>query len=328
MIKYKHFLLLVVIPLSIQAQAHQNEPIYLGFGAGLNQIQWSNKMSKKHQYNVMENLSTTNFLVGYNLNNYLNFELGYLYSAKKNINQNSFRNHGASISLVSTVPISGNLSLLAEYGSYYSHNTHSLETGFSPILGAGLSYKINDYFDIRARWRYMPKVLESSYGLSTEQKIASFEVTYYPFKNNTVPDLYTTKTEYPLAQTNIRLNRKVLFDFNKTKLSSKEQENLRIFYSELVDLELVNPKIVIFGYTDHIGSPSINQRISDMRAKEVYNYLASLGLSINDIEIKGKGATDNGSKDQCLSSIIKSKLIECLAPNRHVNIEVKGVAFK
>lgn len=77
-------------------------------------------------------------------------------------------------------------------------------------------------------------------------------------------------------------------------------------------------QIVIVGYTDRLGSVDYNQKLSERRANAVKNYIASKGIAADRLQIAGKGEAD--PVVQC-SETNKAALIECLKPNRRVEID-------
>jgi OmpA-OmpF porin, OOP family len=81
--------------------------------------------------------------------------------------------------------------------------------------------------------------------------------------------------------------------------------------------------VMITGHTDRLGPQQYNQKLSDKRAEAVAAYLRSQGVSAQ-IDTLGVGKTQ--SVKACDDSLKRSKLVECLAPNRRVVIEIRGVS--
>jgi outer membrane protein OmpA-like peptidoglycan-associated protein len=52
-------------------------------------------------------------------------------------------------------------------------------------------------------------------------------------------------------------------------------------------------QIQVTGYTDRSGSPGYNQRLSERRANNVANALASMGVPRNQMAVSGRGENDN-----------------------------------
>ena len=95
---------------------------------------------------------------------------------------------------------------------------------------------------------------------------------------------------------------------------------------EVQNLELV----LVTGHTDRIGTQAYNQKLSERRANAVRDYLVSQGVARDKIETLGMGKTQPVPGVVCNQPYPKERkaLIECLAPNRRVEVEVKGEIIK
>ncbi|MBS1948483.1 MAG: PD40 domain-containing protein [Bacteroidetes bacterium] len=91
----------------------------------------------------------------------------------------------------------------------------------------------------------------------------------------------------------------IFFDVNKYDIKPESHVEL----DEVVALMKENPsvKIEIDGYTDNVGKPSDNQKLSQDRAKSVVSYLSAKGISTTRLSFKGFGETnpvaDNGTEE-------------------------------
>src|SRR5262249_26645867 len=125
---------------------------------------------------------------------------------------------------------------------------------------------------------------------------------------------------------NIPLAAKALFDFDKYDLKPEGKATIdREVISKLKDvtkLELV----LVTGHTDRIGTQAYNQKLSERRANAVRDYLVSQGVAKDKIETLGMGKTQPVPGVVCNMKAMK-ELIACLAPNRRVEVEVKGEAI-
>lgn len=113
------------------------------------------------------------------------------------------------------------------------------------------------------------------------------------------------------------------FSFNKAILSSAAKARID---DEVVSKLAACSKIdviVATGHSDRLGSQQYNQKLSEKRAVTVAAYLKSKGVSAQ-IETRGAGKTQ--PIKSCDSKLGRKKLIECLAPNRRVVIEARGLA--
>ena len=81
--------------------------------------------------------------------------------------------------------------------------------------------------------------------------------------------------------------------------------------------------VIVTGHTDRLGSQQYNQKLSDKRAEAVAAYLTGKGVS-TPIDTLGMSKTQ--AVKSCGDKLAHKKLIECLAPNRRVVIEARGIA--
>lgn len=79
--------------------------------------------------------------------------------------------------------------------------------------------------------------------------------------------------------------------------------------------------IQITGHTDLLGSQNYNQLLSEKRAENLAAYLKNKNVLFS-IKTSGIGATQ--PIITCSNNLPRNKLIQCLAPNRRLTIEVKG----
>lgn len=81
--------------------------------------------------------------------------------------------------------------------------------------------------------------------------------------------------------------------------------------------------IRIFGHADRTGSRQTNQLLSEMRAAAVANYLKSKNITA-PIETSGMG--EKQAITNCAAPMKRKQLIRCLAPDRRVELKIKGLA--
>jgi OOP family OmpA-OmpF porin len=119
----------------------------------------------------------------------------------------------------------------------------------------------------------------------------------------------------------VSLSTDVLFDFNKAELKDTGKQKLDEFANQVKGAKV--DEIVIVGHADRIGSENYNEKLSEARAQSVKDYLAQRGAQTNVITAQGKGESAPVTGDQC-KKMAGKKLIECLQPDRRVEIEVLG----
>jgi outer membrane protein OmpA-like peptidoglycan-associated protein len=112
------------------------------------------------------------------------------------------------------------------------------------------------------------------------------------------------------------------FDFNRVQLSpevrAKLDSDVLPKLKDFADIRYIN----VNGHSDILGSPTYNQELSEKRAEAVRAYLVSQGASAEKIEVFGFGKTL--PVKSCRDTKGRKAMIECLAPNRRVQIEVQG----
>ena len=126
----------------------------------------------------------------------------------------------------------------------------------------------------------------------------------------------------PKAPAVINLASTELFEFNKATLTSEARAKLDAEViaklKDFGDIRYVN----VNGHADRLGSPQYNQRLSEKRAEAVRAYLVSKGTEAGKVEVFGFGKTLPSKS--CPDQKDRKSLIECLAPNRRVVVEVQG----
>jgi OOP family OmpA-OmpF porin len=135
------------------------------------------------------------------------------------------------------------------------------------------------------------------------------------------------KPEPPKKPAVITLTSTELFEFNKAVLTpearAKLDQEVVARAKDLGSISLVH----IDGHADRLGSAQYNQRLSEKRADAVQAYLVSKGFDASSMETLGSGKTNQvkSCPDKVGGKTDRKALIECLAPNRRVVVELKGM---
>ena len=114
-----------------------------------------------------------------------------------------------------------------------------------------------------------------------------------------------------------------LFGFNSTKLTEKGKAELREFADKFKaeKAQRTDDPIRIVGHTDRIGSDKANEKLALARANAVRDLAIARGLEPSAIVTEGKGESEPVTKaEDCKGNKKTKKLIECLAPDRRVEI--------
>ena len=124
----------------------------------------------------------------------------------------------------------------------------------------------------------------------------------------------------------ITLAADALFDFDKAVLRPEGKAKLDELAAKAGALKL--EVILAVGHTDRIGKDAYNQKLSEKRAAAVKEYLVAKGIEANRVYTEGKGEKQPVTGDKCKKMGPESgknkKLVECLQPDRRVDIELIG----
>ncbi|MCX6252107.1 MAG: OmpA family protein [Bacteroidetes bacterium] len=103
-----------------------------------------------------------------------------------------------------------------------------------------------------------------------------------------VPSKLDVKIEPIELNKSYRIN-DIYFDFNSYQLKDES----KVVLDQLIDFLNENPliRIEIQGHTDNIGKDAENLRLSDNRARSVYDYLIASNIKTNRLTYKGFGKT-------------------------------------
>jgi len=113
-----------------------------------------------------------------------------------------------------------------------------------------------------------------------------------------------------------------LFEFNKAVLTPEARAKLDgEVIAKLKDFGVLR-YLNVNGHADRLGSVQYNQQLSEKRADAVRAYLVSKGADASKIETFGFGKTT--PVKSCPDGKDRKALIECLAPNRRVVVEIQG----
>jgi OOP family OmpA-OmpF porin len=124
----------------------------------------------------------------------------------------------------------------------------------------------------------------------------------------------------------VTLSSDVLFEFNKASLRPEGKQKLDELATRIGDANV--QEIVATGHADRISSEEYNQKLSEERANAVKVYLADKGLDPQLVKAEGKGESEPVTGDACSKmgreNAKNRKLVQCLQPDRRVEIEVFG----
>ena len=127
------------------------------------------------------------------------------------------------------------------------------------------------------------------------------------------------------AMMNVELKLSVQnFDFDKATMRDDQRQEIDEWMAKAWKGVTLGA-VIVTGHTDRIGSAAYNKKLSEARAQTVKDYLTGKGVDQKLIFWEGKGFANPVPVTKfCDNKMSRKQLIECLAPNRRVDIEAVG----
>ena len=213
-------------------------------------------------------------------------------------------------------------------------------SGWSPYMTAGLGVQasLNDRWSMQLDGRAMKSSLrdDDKFGFDKAlTKYVSFSLIYALNPPPVAPAPAPVMEPTPVVEApapapapvappppparfeKVTMEATKLFAFDKATLIQPTPKLDEIAAALQADPSITD--VTITGYTDRLGSTKYNQKLSERRANAVRDYLVSKGIDGNRLKAVGRGE-ENPVVTDC-NQKKKSELIECLAPNRRVEVE-------
>jgi OOP family OmpA-OmpF porin len=285
----------------------------LKFGKPVNRwfdIQVGAITAKSERSDVAGNWSYRNTMVGID---------GLLFLSRKTIRPFLLAGIGAQRDIEKN-PIRGNVSDWSPYAN----------------AGVGVQVAFNDQWSAQADVRAVRAHLsdESRFGFNRAlNKYASLSINY---AFNPPPRPAPAPAPAPVAEApapapapvapppppaprfeKVSLSSTELFGFDSATLNLPQPKLDEIAAALQADTSITD--VDITGYTDRLGSPKYNQKLSERRANAVRQYLVGKGVDGSRLKAYGKGE-QNPVVTDCHQKK-RAELIACLAPNRRVEVE-------
>ncbi len=281
--------------------------------------------------NDMDRVNATGGLfAGYNFNDYLGVELEYNYLAPMKMDHSHLNykvwSNSFGLSGKFMLPFTDDFEMFTKVGVSYNY----LNSNFSKhvdltnlLLGGGLQYYFTDNIFARVEYEWLHNMgsKASALGIRPDAQLITFGIGYSFGSRAAAPVIAPAPQKRTINETRT-LGADVLFGFDKFNLTQTGQETLDNLVVEINDQNIEDRQVSVVGHTDRIGSAEYNQKLSEKRANVVANYMSSKGLTPDVVEGRGKTEPVTGSECDGLS---RSKLIQCLARDRRVDINVQGV---
>lgn len=96
-------------------------------------------------------------------------------------------------------------------------------------------------------------------------------------------------SQRPAATQARRMDLRLSFLLGSAELTAQAREEAKVFAEALRRPELASKQFLIEGHTDSSGSRALNLDLSKRRAQAVADYLSSLGVSRDRLQVRGYG---------------------------------------
>ncbi|MDR0219207.1 MAG: porin OmpA [Enterobacteriaceae bacterium] len=349
---------------TVAQAAPQENTFYTGAKVGWSHYYKTEPRSNFDDLNDIPGLNTkkenvgAGAFVGYQLTPNVGFELGYdwlgrmKYNVKGSDAHASFKSQGIQLSTKLSTAINNDLDLYTRlgamvwraetkagfYGNEGIESSKRSSTGFSPLVALGAEYAITKDIATRAEFQYTRKVGKGGYSndgdvnslaIHPDNSLLSVGLSYRFGQGEAAPVIAPVVSTpapapAPIENKSFTLRSDVLFNFNKSTLRPEGKQELDNLYNQLAKLDPTQGNVAVVGYTDRIGSQNYNLPLSQRRAQSVVDYLVGKGIPANSIRAEGRGKEDPVTGSTCDNIKARAKLIDCLAPDRRVIINIEG----
>jgi outer membrane protein OmpA-like peptidoglycan-associated protein len=111
-----------------------------------------------------------------------------------------------------------------------------------------------------------------------------------------------------------------LFDFDRYAIRPESRKKLDALVQQLEGVSY--GEVIAVGFADPIGSKLYNQNLSQRRAASVEEYLLSKGIPADRVRVEARGQTEEFASYRNCDGRGKQNLIDCLQPDRRVEVTV------
>ena len=199
-------------------------------------------------------------------------------------------------------------------GNYASTGVSRSEhdTGVSPVFAGGVEWAVTRDIATRLEYQWVNNIGDAgTVGTRPDNGMLSLGVSYRFGQEDAAPVVAPAPAPAPeVATKHFTLKSDVLFNFNKATLKPEGQQALDQLYTQLSNMDPKDGSAAVLGYTDRIGSEA--------------DYLGAKGIPAGNISARGMGESNPVTGNTCDNVKARAALIDCLAPDRRVEIEVKG----
>jgi OOP family OmpA-OmpF porin len=273
---------------------------------------------------------------GYQITPWLAVEGGYDYlgnmqfNGKNGTSGSQMKSQGLQLSLKASYGLTDSWDLYGRAGAMgyraesdiKGHNR--FDTGVRPVVAVGTEYAFNKNWAGRVEYQWVSNVgNENQIGVSSDVSSVTAGLSYRFGQHDDSQVVAAPVTAPVPAPEPQRFNLKsdVMFGYDSAILTPEGKAAIAQLYQNPGLQPAKDKTTVVIGYSDRIGAPEYNQQLSAQRAQAVADELVMLGMPAENISTDGRGSTDSVTGSQC-DGQSGSQLIQCLAPDRHVVVEI------
>ncbi len=307
---------------------------YFGIKAGYGHLETDSHRRADNITPDDKDFVTGGAYVGYNITSFLGVEAGYDYlgSYSYKLNNKSYDKnlHGAEFAALIGIPFNKTDDVFFKLGGLLSTVNDDLHdssaTKLAPLVGIGTRVALTDLLGLRLEYQYAHKVADiEDYGYAPDLHNVNLGLEFRFGGAEEAPAPKAEPAPTPkIVERSVTLDSTALFNFSKASLTEQAKSSLKGVATEVSGYNLKDMSVVVEGHTDRIGSASSNQKLSDKRSQAVASELVAQGINSSSIKAVGYGETKPVTGNKC-DSLKGQKLVNCLAPDRRVEIKVSGV---
>ena len=201
--------------------------------------------------------------------------------------------------------------------------------GIAPTASVGAEFTVDNNWAARVEYqRVFQMDAMDDIGIQTDNGLFSVGVIYRYGQYKPEP-VVVAPAPAPVptmvkVHKEFNLSSDVLFGFDKSTLSAEGESALSDLVKQIKAETPTGGTADVVGHTDRIGSTEYNQKLSVSRAQTVANYMVTLGIPADKINVQGRGESESVTGDSC-KKMGRAETIKCLAPDRRVVIKIDGV---
>lgn len=311
---------------AVAAQAAVPETAYVGVRGG-----WAHMDMDSTDWSSADDKDAVGYGIyaGYNLTSWAAIEAGYNYFDGFSFNDKDDRKsydfdvHGPEAALRLAFPLGPDGSDIYVRGGAFWATTKVDHGGsnheIAPFVGAGVQYAVTKNFGVRVGYDYYFDVIDDE-GLPETDIGLLYAGLQFTFGGSEPAPAPAPAPQ--IVTENFTLDAATLFPFDGSSLCEEGVKAVNDVVDSVNAKNIQNVAYDVKGYTDRIGSEAYNQTLSEKRAQAVADQLQAAGVAPEQLTVTGMGEA-NPVSTGC-EGLRGNKLVDCLAPDRRVELSVTG----